>query len=126
MAIFKARRQGKKPSGGKYKVYRKKRRSELGSLPTEPKIGPTQKKKKRVRGGKGYTTIIRTDVANLLIDGKYKKSKIKFVRENPANRHYVRMNVLTKGAIIETEDGFARITNRPARDGFVNAVLIKK
>ncbi|MGC8940910.1 MAG: 30S ribosomal protein S8e, partial [Candidatus Nanoarchaeia archaeon] len=35
------------------------------------------------------------------------------------------MNVLTKGAIIETEDGLAKITSRPSRDGIVNAILIQ-
>jgi small subunit ribosomal protein S8e len=36
------------------------------------------------------------------------------------------MNVMTRGAIIETEDGMAKVTSRPSRDGMVNAVLIKK
>jgi small subunit ribosomal protein S8e len=55
----------------------------------------------------------------------FKKSKIKLVKENPANRNFARMNVITKGAIIETEDGMARVTSRPSRDGTVNAILIK-
>jgi small subunit ribosomal protein S8e len=35
------------------------------------------------------------------------------------------MNVITKGAIIETEDGLAKVTSKPSKDGVVNAVLIK-
>jgi small subunit ribosomal protein S8e len=54
------------------------------------------------------------------------KSKIKTVKENPANPHYVRMNIITKGAVIETDAGLARVTSRPGQHGVVNAVLIKK
>ena len=51
--------------------------------------------------------------------------KIKTVIESPDNRHYARENVLTKGAIIDTEAGKARITSRPGQEGVVNAVLIE-
>ncbi|MEM4714408.1 MAG: 30S ribosomal protein S8e [Candidatus Nanoarchaeia archaeon] len=125
MTKWKTKRQGKKASGGKYWPYRKKRLYELGSDPTLTKVGKLATKKIRQRGGNKIIRLISSDVVNLLVDGKYKKSKIKYVKENPANRHYARMNVLTKGAIIETEDGLARITNRPSRDGVVNAILIK-
>jgi len=47
------------------------------------------------------------------------------VLENPANRHFVRRNILTKGTIIETVKGKAKITGRPGQEGMVNAVLIK-
>ena len=38
--------------------------------------------------------------------------------------HYMRRNILTKGAIIKTELGDARITNRPGQDGVINAILL--
>jgi small subunit ribosomal protein S8e len=125
MTQWKTKRKGVKPSGGKYWPFRKKRLSELGSDPTLTKVGKVVKKPVRIRGGSRFTRLITTDTANLLVDGKYKKTKIKFVKENPANRHFVRMNVLTKGSIVETEDGTARITSKPSR-GSVNAILIKK
>ena len=37
----------------------------------------------------------------------------------------VRRNILTKGAIIETDAGKAKITNRPGQEGTVNAVLVE-
>ncbi len=49
---------------------------------------------------------------------------VKNVLENPADSHLVRRNIITKGAIIETEKGKARVTSRPSQDGTVNAVLI--
>jgi small subunit ribosomal protein S8e len=36
------------------------------------------------------------------------------------------MNVITKGAIIETEKGLAKVVSRPGQDGVVNAVLIEQ
>jgi small subunit ribosomal protein S8e len=125
MTRWKTKRKGVQPSGAKYWPYRKKRLSEIGSDPTLTKVGNLSKKGRRARGGTKMTRLITTDTCNLNINGKFKKSKIKTVKENPANRHFVRMNVLTKGSVVETEDGLARITSRPGKDGVVNAVLIK-
>jgi len=36
----------------------------------------------------------------------------------------MRRNILTRGAVIKTEIGDARITNRPGQDGVVNAILL--
>ena len=52
------------------------------------------------------------------------KTEIISVVENPANIHYVRRNIMTKGAIIETELGKAKITSRPGQTGTINAILI--
>jgi small subunit ribosomal protein S8e len=58
--------------------------------------------------------------------GKTQKVKIIRVLENPANRDYERRGVITKGALIETELGRARVTSRPAQDAVINAFLIAK
>ena len=50
--------------------------------------------------------------------------KILDVIENPANPHYVRQNIVTRGAIIETDAGRARVTSRPGQHGVISAVLI--
>ncbi|MCK4518463.1 hypothetical protein KAT92_06805 [Candidatus Babeliales bacterium] len=54
-----------------------------------------------------------------------KRARVKDVIESAANRHYTREDIITKGTIIETEAGKARVTSRPGQDGVVNAVLIK-
>ena len=46
------------------------------------------------------------------------------VIENSANPNYVRQNIITKGSVIETEKGKAKVTSRPGQHGVVNAVLI--
>jgi len=39
---------------------------------------------------------------------------------------FVRRKIITKGAIIKTELGLAKVTSRPSQDGVVNAVLIEE
>jgi small subunit ribosomal protein S8e len=61
-----------------------------------------------------------------LYDSKTKKHavvKIKTVKENTANRNFIRRNIITKGAVIETEKGLAIVTSRPGQAKMINAVL---
>ena len=70
---------------------------------------------------------MRVDIANVFSSSnKPQKVKILHVKENPANPHFVRMGVITKGAIIETELGLAKVVSRPGQTGAVNALLIEK
>ncbi len=71
--------------------------------------------------------VMATDVANVAdpVAKKVLRSRIVRVKSSPANRDYGRRGVITKGAIIETELGEARVTSRPSREGVVNAVLTK-
>lgn len=120
-------RSTRKPSGGRYKKgYRKKKAYELGREPAFTLVEKRRASTIRVRGGNIKVRIFSSDTANLF-DPKTKKFeqvKIKTVVGNPANRHFVRRNIMTKGAVIETEKGKARITSRPGQDGTINAVLI--
>jgi len=58
-------------------------------------------------------------------NGEIKKVLIQTVEENGANPNYVRRNLLTRGAVIRTEIGRARVQSRPGQDGVINAVLIE-
>lgn len=121
-------RSYKKPTGARYVASRGKRKYEAGRLPTHTKVGERKAKTLRTKGGSRKVVIIATDTVNLL-DPKTKKHakvKIKNVLKNPANRHYVRRSILTKGTVIETEKGNAKITNRPGQEGTINAVLISE
>ena len=77
-------------------------------------------------GNNQKARLLSTETANLFDPKtkKYEQVKIKTITDNPANRHFVRRNIMTKGSIIDTERGKARITSRPGQDGTVNAVLI--
>ncbi|MBN1385393.1 30S ribosomal protein S8e [Candidatus Woesearchaeota archaeon] len=122
------RRSKRKVSGTIYnRKGRGKRKYELGRLPTMTKLGKEKRKTIRVRGGNLKTRLIGAEFANLYDPKtkKYQKAKIKTVADNPANKNYVRRNIITKGTIIDTEAGKARITSRPGQDGILNAVLVK-
>ena len=125
MAIVQARSK-RKASGGRYKSTLSKRKHMIGRLAAMTKVGVAKLKSVRTKGGGDKAKLLSIDVANVL-DPKTKKAskaKITDVVENPANRYFVRRNVITKGTIIETEKGKAKVTSRPGQDGTVNAVLI--
>ena len=51
--------------------------------------------------------------------------KIIRVLENGTNNDYQRRGVITKGAILETEEGKCRVVSRPGQNGTINAILVK-
>lgn len=122
-------RSKRKPTGGLYKPGRKKRMQQIARTPAATKIDEKTKLQKiRIRGAAQKNRLQKTDIANVLDKKtkKYTKSKIVTVIDNPANRHYARRNIMTKGTLIETEAGKAKITSRPGQDGTINAVLVEE
>ncbi|MHB8361893.1 MAG: 30S ribosomal protein S8e [Thermoplasmataceae archaeon] len=125
MSMFQGR-STTKPSGGKLKTLRSKRRFEIGREPTLTRVGETQRKTSRTFGGNAKVILLKAQTANVY-NPKSKVSKhvkIITVKQNPANPHYVQRNIMGKGSIIQTELGEARITSRPGQDGIVNAILL--
>ena len=117
----------RKASGSRYKANRKGRQFELGRLPSLTKIESIARKRTiRTMGANSKLRLLSTNIANLYNpkSKSYSKATITTTSGNPANRHFVRRNILTRGSIIETDKGKARITSRPGQDGIVNAVLI--
>ena len=120
-------RLGKKISGGRYHSSRKKKKHELVRPPRIVKLKETKKKTIRTRGGNNKTVLLGTNKVNV-IDTKTKKSKlvaVKNVLETPSNIFLARQNILTKGAIVETEIGKVKITNRPGQEGSAQGILIE-
>lgn len=119
---------GRKITGGKYKFFRKKKKFAIQSVPRKVKLRTTKKKTLRGLGGNRRTVLLSAEFANVLDpkNNKTKKSKILNVLETPADRFLARQNILVKSAIIETELGKAKITNRPSQEGQVNSILIEK
>jgi small subunit ribosomal protein S8e len=119
--------KGRKISGGKYHANRKSKKHELPGIPRIVKLRPRKMKVLRTRGGHEKNVLLSEESVNVLDKkGKSKKVKLTNVVETPSNRFLARQNVLVKGAIIDTEMGKARITNRPSQEGCVNAVLIEQ
>ncbi|HZD43967.1 MAG TPA: 30S ribosomal protein S8e [Methanomicrobiales archaeon] len=120
-------RSVRKVTGGRYRPLRAKRRFEIGRAPAETTIGEDRIRKVRVQGGDHKVRALRMEYASVSnpATGETKRARIETVVENNANPNYVRRNMLTKGAIIKTELGNARIVSRPSHDGVVNAVLVE-
>jgi len=118
--------KGRKISGGKYHTNRKKKSYEKQGQENKTSLGEPKSKKIKVLGGTKKSILLKTDITNLTIKGKSQKVKIKNVLETPQNKFLARQNRLMKGVIIETTSGKARITNRPSKEGAINAVLIEE
>ena len=120
--------KGRKITGGKYKDYRKKKKYSLSGTTRKVKLRTTKQKTIRGLGGNKKKVLLSTEFANIinLETKKAKKAKITSVLETPSNHFLARQNILIKGAIIETELGKAKITNRPSQEGSVQAILVKE
>ncbi|MDZ7730333.1 MAG: 30S ribosomal protein S8e [Natrialbaceae archaeon] len=114
----------RKRTGGRLTRSRNRRKHELGRLPAETQVGAPRFRTIDVRGTGSKTRALATDVANVSADGETTHTDILDVIENPANPNYVRRNIITKGAVIETDEGQARVTSRPGQTGQVDAVLL--
>lgn len=114
----------RKRTGGRRRPKRDKRKHELGSEPTETQVGELKLKAVDARGTTTKVRAITTDRATVATDEGTVAATIEDVVENPADPNYARRNIITRGAVIETNEGNARVTSRPGQDGQVNAVLL--
>ncbi len=127
MAILQLR-SNRKSTGGRYKRPKIKRLGRLGRLPVFTRVGARKRKVLRVIGGNKKEKLLAESKVNVF-DAKAKKHlvlDIDSVLENPANRHYVRRNILTKGSIVETKKGKVKITSRPGQSSVINGVLLSE
>jgi small subunit ribosomal protein S8e len=117
----------RKMTGGKIVAARGKRKFEMGRESAETRISEIKRKNVHTMGGNRKVRLLQCNVANVTNpkDGKTASAQIERVLDNIANKHYVRRNILTKGSVIRTTLGTARVTSRPGQDGVVNAVLIE-
>jgi small subunit ribosomal protein S8e len=115
-------------TGAKIKRNSKKKRFQRGSEFLEARIHKKKNKLSRTLGGGAKVKVLSVDFVNIADPktGKMHKAKILSVHENAANPHYVRRNVLTKGAVLKTEAGLAKVTSRPGQHGTVNAVIVEE
>ncbi|NYT05727.1 MAG: 30S ribosomal protein S8e [Methanomicrobiales archaeon] len=114
-------------TGGRIRPSRSKRRVEIGRAPADTHIGEDRNRIIRTHGGNHKVRALRATYANVSDPktGETKKVRMETVEANSANPNYVRRNLLTKGAIIKTELGRARIVSRPGQDGVICAVLVE-
>ncbi|MHA1671666.1 MAG: 30S ribosomal protein S8e [Promethearchaeota archaeon] len=120
-------RSSKKYSGKKYKTSHKKRKRELERPSIETEIGQEKKKKQRTLGGNHKLKLFSTSYINVTDLKSNKTSKVKILKfdNNESSKDFNRRHIITKGAIVETELGKAKVTSRPGQHGVMNGVLIQ-
>ena len=114
-----------KITGGRRHPLRSRRKYEIDRYPNEALVGEQITITRKVRGKSVKTAVKTIDSVNLSIDSKIKKVKIIRVLKNGTNNDYQRRGVISKGAILETEEGKCRVVSRPGQHGTVNAILVK-
>src|SRR3989454_1166461 len=126
MALWQGRSK-RKPTGGRYRPFRKKRRRAIGPEQQYAVIRGQRLKLYRTKGANRKVRILSAEFANVLDrrTSATKKVKIVTVKANPSNPNFVTRNIITRGATIPTEIGLARVTSKPGQHGVINAVLLE-
>jgi small subunit ribosomal protein S8e len=115
-------------TGARAKSNRNKRKMEFGREAAETKIGDRKIKTIRTKGGNEKIRLTVEQKINV-VDPKTHKvqlAEITSVIENHANSHFVRRNIITKGAVVETSAGKVKVTSRPGQDGIINGIIIEE
>ena len=118
----------RKPTGGRLKRpnrYRGKRRSEVASEEQLAFVGETDSRKNyRKRAGSQTVRTLSVNQVNVNTnDGKTVRATVKTVVGNDADPNFVRRNIVTKGAVLETDKGLVRVTSRPGMHGVVLSLI---
>ena len=121
----------RKPSGGRLKRpnrYRGKRKTEISSENQFAYVGEVEQRK-NYRKTAGSQTVRLLSARHINVndpkEGKTLRAIINSVAENDADPNYVRRNIITKGAVVDTDVGRVRVTSRPGMHGVVSGVLLK-
>ncbi|MEE3213154.1 MAG: 30S ribosomal protein S8e [Thermoproteota archaeon] len=115
-----------KITGGIRHPLKTRQKFQMDRYPNEALMGDQETTTRKTRGNNRKTGLKKVSHVNLVLpDAKIKRSKIIRVLENQTNNDYQRRGVITKGAILETEDGKCKVISRPGQCGIINAVLVK-
>jgi len=125
MALWQGKSKRSK-TGRRIRNARGKRKFEIGRETHLTTTGEKRLKNVRTKGNNSKTKIKTTNIAYVVDpkNNKTTKTEILSVLENKANIHYVRRNIINKGAIIDTKIGKAKVTSRPGQSGSINAILL--
>ena len=118
----------RKSPGGRLKHARGKRRTEISSENQFAYLGEEdQRKNYRKTAGSQTVRLLAVHAINVndSKEGKTVRATINTVLENDADPNYVRRNIVTKGAIVDTDIGRVRVTSRPGMHGVVSGVLLE-
>jgi small subunit ribosomal protein S8e len=107
-------RRKRKRTGGRRVPSSDKQANQRGGEPTETTVDDRRLKTVDTRGNGQKVRALSTDIAQVAVDGETETTEIED------------RNIVTRGAVIETGVGRARVTSRPGQSGQVNAVLVEE
>ena len=115
-----------KITGGIRHPLKTRQKFQIDRYPNEALMGEQETTTRKPRGNNRKTALKTVNHVNLVLpNAKIKRSKIVRVLENQTNNDYQRRGVITKGAILETEDGKCKVVSRPGQNGIINAILVE-
>ena len=115
-----------KITGGIRHPLKTRQKFQIDRYPNEALMGEQETATRKTRGNNRKTALKTVNHVNLVLpNAKIKRSKIVRVLENQTNNDYKRRGVITKGAILETEDGKCKVVSRPGQNGVINAILVE-
>jgi small subunit ribosomal protein S8e len=111
-------------TGGRRKKTKDKKLSHIGGTFASTKVSEKDVRvKRRTRGGNSTLKLKKAVSVNVVTKDGMKKAKISKVIESH-NREFVRRGIITRGAILETDVGKVKVTNRVGQDGIINGILV--
>ena len=121
----------RKPTGGRLKRpnrYRGKRRTEVASEEQLAYVGEADARKnyRKRSGSQTVRTLLVNQVNVNMKGGKTVRATVKNVVGNDADPNYIRRNIVTKGAVLDTDQGLVKVTSRPGMHGVVSGVLVEE
>lgn len=114
----------RKKTTGLRRSARGKKVRDLGGVWSRTIIGTVRRSISKTKGGDAKVSLRSSDVMSLSVGGNAEQTKVLTVLENSANPHFVRRNIMTKGAIVQTEKGYAKVTSSPGQAGVLSGILL--
>jgi len=111
-------------TGGRRRKFKDKKLCHIGGVFAATKVAEKDVKRSvRTRGGNQIIKLKKASSINVVTKSGTKKAKIVRVLESH-NPEFVRMGIITRNTVVETDFGKVRVTNRVGQDGIVNGVLL--
>lgn len=112
-------------TGGSRVKFRDKKLAHIGGRFTATKVGEkTVMEIMRTKGAGSKIRLKKASSVNVLTKEGMKRAKILGVMESHRT-DFARENIITKGAVLKTDIGKVKVTNRVGQDGIVNGILVQ-
>lgn len=120
-------RSRRKKSGGRFRPHAKRKKRNLAGEFAATRLDDLETSHKDSRGTTDKIALQAVDTVNVATDdGEVVAADIEAVLENDANPDFVRRDIITKGAVLDTSEGTVRVTSRPGQNGTLNAVMVEE